>query len=260
MAVDSISPVFSTQQSSAVQQLTSGSRINQAADDPAGQAVVTALTSQINERDIGIQNANDGIGIIQTAGGALQSIIDQVQRLSELSIQALNGTLTDTQRNILNSEFRQGIESIQQFSQTSSFNGINLLDGSTSQVTVALGADSEAAIDLPDLTPSNLGLAGLSIDNLTNATTAHDQLTAALEVLSTGQAQFGAQQKSLTSAINNMAEFNVNTLASRSQISDADMARAITEKTRQQVLSEANIAMLAQRNQQQENILPLLST
>lgn len=259
MAVDSISPVFSTQQATALQQLTSGSRINQAADDPAGQAIVSAYTSQIREQDVAIRNANDGIGLLQTANGASSNIVDQIQRLSELSLQAQNGTLNDAQRNILNTEFQQGLESIQQIAGTTSFNGTNLLDGSYSSLSIALG-ESATDINLPDLTTSTLGLNGLSIDSTGNATTTLDQLNAALETINQGQAQFGAQQNTLVASINNIAETNLNTIATRSQIDDADMARAYSEQVRQQVLDNASVALQSQRNQQQENTLQLLSS
>lgn len=240
------------------QQLASGSRINQSADDAAGQAVVTALTSQINQQDVASRNANTGVNLIQTADGATSSITDQVQRLRELSLQAQNGTYSDAQRNALNVEFQQGIQSIQQISEATSFNGINLFDGSLSNVSIALG-DSTSDITLPDLTSANLGLDTLDLSSVSNATSALDQLGIVLETLGDARSQFGAQQNGLTSAVSQIYESNVNFQATRSQINDADYAQTITERTRLQILENASVAMQSHQNQQQESVLSLLS-
>lgn len=262
MAIESFGSISPSQYTSNLgqvnQSLASGSRINNTADDPAGQAVVTELSKQIKAQDVAVQNANNGIGVIQTADGATQQITEQVQRLSELSLQASNGTYSDAQRAILNQEFQQGLESIGQIAETTSFNGINLLNGDSANLSIALNQGS-AEITLPNFSLGNLGLNGLDITNAGNATNALDTLSTALGNITDSQAQFGAQQNRLTTAIDNITNQNLNSLASRSQINDTDFARAIAEQTRLQILNESSLAMQAQGNQSMRNILPLLS-
>ncbi|MDG4812897.1 flagellin [Hydrogenovibrio sp. 3SP14C1] len=242
------------------QSLTSGSRINNSADDAAGQAIVSSLTSQVNAQDVGVQNANTGINLLQTADGASNSITQQLQRLSELSLQAQNGTYSDAQRTILNQEFQQGLESINQFAESASFNGIKLLNAETPSLNIALGADNNTStIQLPDLTANNLGLAGTDISTSTNAEAVQSQISDVLGLISDSRAQLGAQQNGLSSAANDLMNQNLNSHSTRSQINDTDYAKAVTDQARQQVLNNASVAMLAQRNQNYSNVLPLLS-
>lgn len=256
MAIDSVSNYSSSIQP-IQQSIASGSRINNSADDPAGQAVVTELTKQINLQDVGVRNASDGISLIQTADGVSQSISDQIGRLNELAIQSQNGTYNQAQRNIFNMEFQQGLASINQFVEQANFNGTNLLNGSTASVDIALG-DSTSSVALADLTSGGLGLDGLDLSSSGNAAAALEALGLASETLGASRAQFGAQQNGLESAVSNLTNQNVNTQAARSQISDTDMARALMEMTSQQLRNEAGLAMMAQRNQNQENTLQLL--
>lgn len=239
--------------------LASGSRINQAADDPAGLAVTTQLTTQINAQDMAVQNANNGIGMLQTANGGSQSITQSVLRMSELALQAQNGTLTDSQRAMLNVEFQQNLESINSVANNTRYNGINLLNAETSDVSIALN-ESNSTLSLPDMTTDALGLSGLNINNAANAALALQGLGTATEQLSNSQAQFGAQQNGLVASVNNLTSQNLNTLASRSTLSDADMARVVTEQSRQAILNEASIAMQAQGNQSRASVLQLLGS
>lgn len=256
MAIDSISsssPTMAILQ----QSLTSGSRINQAADNPAGSAVVTNFTTQINQQDYGVRNASSGISMLQTADGVSESIGAQLQRLNELAIQAQNGTYSTAQRNNLDAEFQQGLKSINQFVGQASFNGTNLLDGSTQNMQIALGS-STSSIDLPNFSTNGLALDGLSINSSAGASSALGSLTTALETYSAGRAQFGAQQNGLSSAIENLNSQNVNTQASRSQINDTDFAKRIADMSRQQILEQSGLAMQSQRNQDKSQVLQLL--
>ncbi|WP_178861368.1 flagellin N-terminal helical domain-containing protein [Thiomicrorhabdus cannonii] len=239
--------------------LATGSRINQAADDPAGLAVTASLTTQVNAQDMAVQNANNGIALLQTADGGSQSITQSVLRMNELALQAQNGTLSDQQRSMLNVEFQQNLENINNIANNTSYNGINLLNADTSNVNIALN-DSNNALNLPNFTTDSLGLSGLDISNSANAALALQGLSTATEQLSNGRAQFGAQQNGLISSVNNLNSQNVNTLASRSTISDADMARVATEQTRQSILNEASMAMQAQGNQSRASVLQLLGS
>lgn len=259
MSIESISNYNATTYASLQQSLTSGSRINHTADDAAGQAVVTALSTQINQQDVATRNANDGISALQIADGTGENVSTQLQRLGELAVQAQNGTYSAAQRQALNQEFQQGLEAINQSVGQASFNGTNLLDGSQSSFNIGLG-DSSSTLNFPDLTTSGQGLAGLDISSSTNANAAYSTITTALENLATSRSQLGAQQNGLSSAIDNIATQNVNTSRSRSQINDTDYAQAITDLNRQQVLQQSGIAMQSQSNQDRYNVLQLLQS
>ncbi len=262
MAVNAYTPIasngYSTGLNQTSQSLTSGQRINNAADDAAGQAIVTALTTQINSQDVGTRNANDGISLLQTADGATKGIGQSLQRMNELTIQSLNGTLNQSQRNILNNEFQQNIKNINDIAGTTSFNGNNLLNGDTASVDIALG-ESSSSLTLPTLTSDSLSLTGLNISNSTDATAALEGITNAIEQLSTAQSEFGAQQNGLTSAIENLQSQNVNNQATRSQINDTDYAKASADQFRQDVLTQSAIAMQSHRNNSQAQVLQLLN-
>lgn len=256
MAIDSVSS-YSPTMATLQQSLTSGSRINQAADNPSGLAMVTSFNTQINQQDYGVRNANSGISMLQTADGVSESIGTQLQRLNELATQAQNGTYSAAQRNNLDAEFQQGLKSINQFVGQASFNGTNLLDGSTQNMEIALGS-STSNIALPNFSTSGLALDGLSISSSAGANGALTSLTAALETYSTGRAQFGAQQNGLSSAIENLSSQNTNAQATRSQINDTDYAKSIVEMSRQQILEQSGLAMQSQRNQDKSQVLQLL--
>lgn len=241
------------------QSLASGLQINQSADNPAGQAVVAALTSQINTQDIATRNANDGISLIQTADGASASISSNLQRLNELAIQAQNGTLNDAQRTTLNTEFQQNLEAINQTASSTQFNGQNLLDGSNNTLSIALG-ETNSDISLFDQSTTGLSLNGLDISNAANAANALNGVTSALEQLNTQRAGFGSQQNGLISSIDNLQTQNINSERSRSQIQDTNFAQAITEQVRQNILQDSAIAMQSQTNQSRASVLQLLNS
>lgn len=241
------------------QSLTSGLAINQSSDNPAGQAVVAALTSQINTQDIATRNANDGISLLQTADGASESITANLQRLNELAIQAQNGTLNDSQRAIINQEFQQNLESINQTVSGTQFNGQNLLDGSNPNINIALG-ETTAGLALPDQSTAGLALNGLDVLNPANAATALNGIAGAIEQIGLQRAEFGAQQNGLTSAVDNLQSQNINSQASRSQILDTNYAQAVAEQVRLNILQDASIAMQSQTNQSRGSVLQLLNS
>ncbi|SFR54155.1 flagellin [Thiomicrospira sp. ALE5] len=243
--------------SSTTASMTSGSQINRAADNPSGLAVANGLTTDINSQSTGLRNAADGISILQTANGATQGITVNLQRMYELSIQSMNGTLNDSQRNLLDSEFQQGLQEINRIIETTQFNGVSLFNGENPDINLALG-DSSSTLTMPTLNNDLLSLNGLSISNLASASASVDSLKTAIETMSSTQAEFGAQQNGLLSAISNMATGQTNDIASRSQILDTDFARASVSKAREDILNQAGIMMLAQGNQDKANILQLI--
>ncbi|WP_006460898.1 flagellin N-terminal helical domain-containing protein [Thiomicrospira aerophila] len=237
--------------------MTSGLQINRAADNPAGLAVTTDMTTEIMSKSVGMRNASDGVLLLQTADGAAQSMTANLQRMYELSIQSMNGTLNPSQRNILNNEFQQNLQELGRIAETTQFNGVALFNGENPDINIELG-DSSASLTMPTLNNDALGLSGLDISNPANATATTDALRTALDTLSSSQAQFGAQQNGLFSAISNMATGQQNDYASRSQILDTDFARASMNKAREDVLNQAGIMMLAQSNQDKANVLQLI--
>lgn len=259
MSVDSINSVGSpySPYNSVTQSLNSGKQINSSADNAAGLAVATGMTTEIMGQSVGMRNANDGMSLLQTADGATRGMTASVQRMYELSVQAMNGTLNASQRNMLNQEFQQNLQEINRTATTTKFNDISLLDGANPQIDIALG-DSKSTLNLPTLTSDALGLTGMDITDPANAGTAMEALLNATDMLSTSQAEFGAQQNGLYSAVSNMATEQQNAYASRSQIMDTDFARASTDRARNDVLMQASIMMQAQGNQDKSNVLQLL--
>ena len=262
MTINPYTPIASNSFSGvnpATESLTSGSRINSAADDAAGLAVVTALTTQVNTQDVATRNANDGISMLQTADGASESINASLQRMNELSIQAMNGTYSASQRQMMNVEFQQNLEGINQIAETTSFNGNKLLNGDSASMDIALGANSNSSLTLPNMTSGGLSIDGLDLSNPANAALASEGITAALEQMSGARAEFGAQQNGLTSSIENISSQNINSMSARSQISDTDFAKASAEQAKQNILNQSAIAMQSQGMQSKAAVLQLLS-
>ena len=255
----SASSLYSSNVNSINQSLSSGQRINSASDDPAGLAILSTLNTQINAQDMGVQNANAGVSMLQTADGASDMITQSLQRMNELSLQAMNGTFNTSQRDMLNNEFQQNLQNINQIVESTSFNGQTLLNGDMNSVNIALGADSNSTLTLPTLTTDALSITGLSISDPANASTALAGVSTAIEQLSTSRAEFGAQQNGLTSSIDNIQNQNVASYATKSQLSDTDFAKTIAEQSRQNILNESAIAMQSQGNQSKAAVLQLLS-
>jgi flagellin len=238
--------------------LATGRQINQSADNPAAMAVATSLTTQSLSFSTGVRNANDGISMLQTADGATRSMTAMSQRMYELSMQSVNGTLNASDRGALNAEFKQNLQEMQRIAQTTQFNGINLLGGEQSSLKLALGLE-EAEIGLPNLSTQELGIDGYDLSNPDNASLAAQAMLNVTQVLAEVQSQFGAQQNGLNAAANNMMQSEFNTQSSLSQIQDTNLAQNFTARTRDDILQNAALAMFAQSNQDQSSILKLLS-
>lgn len=247
--------------SSINQSLTSGSKINGSADDAASQVIISEFSKQINTQNVATPNANTGSSLLQTAGGATDQISQQTQQLLDLSNQAMNGTYTDSQRAALNEQFQNGIKTIAQLAENTQFNGINLLNSDTSNVSLALGTgtDNSYNLNLPDLTPSALGLNAIDITNPANALGAQNSLTDAMDMLSKVRSDFVARQDGLVSAVSNLNTQNLSAFATRSQMNDTDFTRAFSEQIKQQLISDASTAMQAQGNQNKGQVLQLLA-
>ena len=254
----------SRSQKTSMERLTSGLRINKTADDAAGKAVVVRMTSQIRGTDMAIRNANDGIGVVQTADGAVEEIVNMLQRMRELAVQATNDTYDSTQRNQMNEEVKQLQTEINRIAKTTKFNGNTLL---ASRKTLSFWAGWETAADneidfsvARAMSVGSLGVSAGSVDLTTQskALVAISAIDDALSIINTQRAKWGALQNRLEYTISNLQNINENIKASRSQILDADFARESANLARTQVLQQAGMAMLSQANQQSQQIMQLL--
>jgi len=257
----------------AMEQLSTGKRINGAKDDAAGLAISSRMTQQIKSMNQAIRNAGDAISMIQTAEGATNGITDMLQRMSEISIQAANATYSNDQRGFLNTEFQQLKEEIKRISETHEWNGFQILrgkDGANADklnLNFQVGPNSNQVItiDLPnfgangDITDGVTSLAADSkIDTVANANTAIAAITMALDKVSNTRSLMGAVMNRLEHVMDNLTNVSMNAEASRSQIQDADYASASTELARTQIMQQAATAILAQANTSQQTVLKLL--
>lgn len=248
-----------------MERLSSGKRINSAADDAAGLAIVNSMTSQIRGMQQGVRNANDGISLAQTAEGALNEVTNMLQRVRELAVQAGSDTYADTDRDNIQAEVDELTAQIGQVVSNTEFNGVKLFDGSVTTVTVMAGANAADTVDitLDDLTAltSGGGAAGSFDVTGTDGTAARTALTdidADIESISTTRATLGASQNRLQSAVNNLTNVSTNLSDARSRIQDTDYSAETTALAKAQILGQASTAMLAQANQSQQNVLSLL--
>ena len=235
--------------------LSSGLRVQSAADDAAGLAVTENMRGQMRGYQQAVRNTNDGISILQTAESAYQSISDTLIRMRELAVEAANDSLSDTERGFLDTEFQDLEAEITRISDVTEFNGINLLDGTagaagtmTFQVGTRNSADDRITVDLEDQDSTNLGVNASAVDTRANAQTAIDELDTALESLNTDRSVLGSTISSLNTAVSNLATTVENYGSSMGQIRDADIGAESANFARHQVLQQAGVAMLSQAN------------
>jgi flagellin len=248
-------------------ELSTGKKINSAADNASGLAMSNRMTSQINGLGAAINNANDAISMVNTAEGALEEITDMLQRMRELAVQAKNGTTTAEDRDYLDAEYQKLIAEIERVAQNTQWNGGNVIDGtagSSGTVTFHVGANSSQTIDVVfgDMTNSGTGkmatVASGDVDTTTNAGTAIGNLDTAIKDVSSQRAVFGAASNQLEHAVDNLTNVKINAEASRSRILDTDYAESTAELARTQIIQQAGTAMLAQANQLPQTVLALL--
>lgn len=246
-------------QSSSIKKLSSGKRINNAKDDAAALAISNSMTVQIRGMSQAVRNASDGMALGETAEGALKSSTDVVGRMRELSLQASNDTLSHEDRNILNEEFNQLKEELTSIAESTQFNAQNLLDGSfQGNFQVDAGGGENVQITISDMSVTGLSLDLISLDNLNGAQDAVEVLDNALEKISDTRGKLGSYKNRFESVISNTHNSIVNTVSAKSRILDEDMAKGAMESTREQILQQAGIAVLAQSNQSNQMTLSLL--
>jgi flagellin len=247
----------------AFQRLSSGLRINSAADDAAGLQISNRLTSQIQGLDQAIRNANDGISLAQVAEGAMDEITGALQRIRVLSVQSQNGINSSSDRLALQKEVSALKSEITRVATTTQFGGVKLLDGNYSS-TFLVGANAGQTISVNiQRTGGGYGASGLNISTLTIATLAGasaalTSIDTAIRDIDAKRADLGAIQNRFQSTIRNLSNIVENVSSARSRIRDTDFAKETAELTRSQILQQASTTILAQSNQRPQSALSLL--
>jgi flagellin len=247
--------------SSAMQQLSTGNRINSAKDDSAGLAITQSMTSQVRGLNQAVRNANDGINMLQTADGALVESSNMLQRMRELSVQAANGTYSSTQRGYMKTEFDELSSQIDDIAADTEWNSLTLIATASSDFDFQVGQDADQTITVTigAMTVSALSAsASFDISTASGAGTAITDLDVALEAINSQRATIGAGINRLTYAADNLSNISANVAASRSTVNDTDYAEASTKLSKAQIIQQASTAMLAQANQQPQTVLALL--
>jgi len=243
--------------------LSSGLRISSAADDAAGLGISERMRSDIRSYGVAARNAQDGISLVQTAEGALNEASGILTRMRELSVQSANGTLSSTDRGTLNTEFGQLVEELDRIASSTNFNGVSLLDGNATSLSVQVGIGSDTtndvvSVSIVDATASTLGVSSLDISSSSGATAALDSIDTAISSISTSRGTLGAQQNRLDSTLRSILNVRENTSAAESRIRDVDVAYETADLTRNSILQQAATAVLAQANTQPQLALSLL--
>jgi flagellin len=253
-----------TQLSRTMERLSSGLRINRAADDAAGLAVSEEMRSQIRGMHVASRNAQDGVSMVQVADGALGGVNDMLQRIRDLSVQAANGTLTDQQRSNLDQEVQSIVAEMARVAADTEFNGVKILSGSVATaanaVTLQVGANGSQVIafTIGTMSAADLGISGIAIGTAASATEAIASVDAAIRQVNSSRAAMGAIQNRLEQTISRLDLTSENLQAAESRVRDADMATEMIDFTRNQILQQSGTAMLAQANQAPQTILRLL--
>ena len=287
----------SREQATSMERLTSGLRINRAADDAAGLAVATGMTTQIRGTEMAIRNVNDGIGMLQTLDGASEEVMNMMQRMRELTIQSMNGTYNDDNRKQMQAEVQQLQNEVHRIADTTKFNGMNIMNnstfrsgvvsatfGTTSALALASAASTQVSaamrihagwegasnnkvgiplLDFNTLTAiqANITLhSGISTfgSGLALASIALTAIDGSISVMNIMRANWGALQNRLESTVANLSNINENITAARMRIQDTDFAKESANLARTQVLQQAGMSMLSQSNQQSQQVMNLL--
>ncbi|MFM7201090.1 MAG: flagellin [Myxococcota bacterium] len=248
--------------------LSSGLRINKAADDAAGLAVSESLRSQLKGLGQAIRNTNDGVSIIQTAEGALNQIQNNLSRLRELTIQSASGTLGDTDRSYINTESTALLAEIDRLANVTEFNGRVLLNGSASAGTGTVSIDVQVGINntsndritiqVSSARTQALGINTVNLSSSTNAQNSIQSIDQAIQRVSSSRSVLGATQNRLGSALGNLAISFENLSSAESQIRDVDFANETADLSRNQILQQAGVSVLSQANSGNQAVLNLI--
>ena len=252
-------------------ELSSGMRINSAADDASGLAVSEKMRSQIRGLNQASRNVMNGVSMLQTAEGYMQSTTDILQRIRELAVQSANGIYSDEDRAMLQTEVEQLVSEVDRISQTAEFNGMTLLSGRFAEdgirLQVGANVDQNFTVKLGDMSASALGLKGAGQDGTEQAISLADPESAnmalatvdeALKTVNKSRADIGASMNRMEMTQKGIDIASENLAASESRIRDADMAKTITSHVKNQILQQASVSLLSQANANSQNVLALL--
>ena len=257
--------ITTSAQAKSTEKLSSGYKINRAADDAAGLSISEKMRSQIRGLNKASSNAQDGVSLVQTAEGALNETHSILQRMNELATQAANGTNTSVDRSAIRAELDQLTSEINRIQSTTQFNTMNLLDGTFSgekkQMKLQVGALSGQSINfsIANMCASKIGLKkDLSVSTFTKAGLYMEAVQDAIEVVSKQRSAMGAIQNRLEHTIANLDTTSENTQSAESRIRDTDMASEMVTYSKNNILAQAGQSMLAQANQSTQGVLSLL--
>ncbi len=253
----------SASQSKSTEKLSSGYKINRAADDAAGLAISEKMRRQVRGLTQASANAQDGVSCVQTAEGALNEVHDMLQRMNELAVKAANGTNQSEDRTYIQKEVTNLINEIDRVANTTTFNERNLLNGSLSAgVDLQVGAESAAGnqitLTIESMSAASIGVDGVSVGSVGSAKDAIGSIKDAIKSLNNQRAELGAIQNRLEHTINNLDNVVENTTAAESRVRDTDMASEMVKYANNNILAQAGQAMLAQSNQANQGVLSLL--
>ena len=252
----------------AMERLSSGQRINSAADDSAGLAIRDKMTSQIQGLNQAVRNANDAISFMQTAEGALEETTNILHRMRSIAVQAVNDTNSSSDRTSLNNEISKLQAEITRISDTTTFNDKNLINGTmtNSQFQIGHKEGQTISVALNNMDATAIGtsstvtvaVGSVAVTSVSDAGIAISSIDVALSTIGAERAKLGAFQNRLQHAVNNMTNMSANTSAARSQVADADYAAESSSLAKNQILQQAGTAMLAQANASAQTVLSLL--
>jgi flagellin len=241
--------------------LSSGLRIATAADDAAGLAISERMRSQIRSYAAAGRNAQDGISLVQTAEGALNEVSNILTRMRELAIQSANGTLSTTDRTTIGSEVTQLVSELDRISTSNEFNGIALLDGSSTTTSIQVGINANETIDitLQDTATTTLfNNSTVDVSSVSSSNASLDMIDQAIDTVNTSRGNLGAAQNRLQSAVASIANARENLSAAESRIRDVDVAMETADLTRNSIMQQAAVSVLQQANVQPQIALKLL--
>ena len=245
-----------------VERLSSGLRITRAADDAAGLGLSESLRAQIRSINQSVRNSSDGISLTQIADGAASTIGNLLSRLRELSSQSASGTVGNTERSYIDQEFVALRSEIDRIAQVTEFNGQALTSGSTISFSIAIGFRSGSGntldLALNDITTSSLGISSVNVSTSANATSALANIDSAISAIATARAEYGSIQNRFEATIANLQVTSENLTAAESRIRDADIAHETSVFTKNQILVQTGISVLAQANNLPQQALALL--
>ena len=257
--------VNSKTMSTAMQQLATGNRINQAKDDAAGLSIGQNMTSQVRGLNQAVRNVNDGINLLQTADGALVETSNMLQRMRELAVQSSNATNSAGQRGYLDKEFKSLQEEITRIGDNTAWNNANVFGtgaGAPNNLVFQAGvsAGQTISVSLAGMNATALAVASdaANITTFTAAQSAISTVDTAIEIVNSARSRMGATMNQLSYSADNMVNISTNIAASRSTIMDTDYATASATLSKSQIIQQAATAMLAQANQQPQSVLSLI--